>query len=76
MNPSVPFNQRALLGRRDAADYLSISYTMFKAFEASGDIKGIKIGTGRECRYRRSDLDNLIDRLELQDTQVDRTKGK
>ena len=70
---TVPFNQRALLNRRDAAEYLSVSYNTFRTFEASGDIKGIKFGSGRESRYRRSDLDSLIDRLESGDTNINRT---
>ena len=74
MNSPVPINQRALLTRKDAAAYLSISYTTFLAYEASGDVKGIKIGTGKEKRYRRSDLDTLIDKMEQGETNIDRTK--
>ena len=74
MNSPVPINQRALLTRKDAAAYLSISYTTFLAYEASGDVKGIKIGTGKEKRYRRSDLDTLIHKMEQGETNIDRTK--
>jgi excisionase family DNA binding protein len=72
----IPINQRALLTRRDAAAYLSVSYTLFRSFEASGDIKGIKIGTGRESRYRRSDLDEFIERLAAGELNIDRTKRR
>lgn len=70
----TPINQRALLTRRMAADYLSIGLTKFKSFECSGDITGMKIGAGREWRFRRADLDDLIERIATNTTNQDRMK--
>jgi hypothetical protein len=71
---AAPINQRALLSRQMAADYLSIGNTMFRQFEASGDIKGIEIGSGKEKRYRRSDLDDLVERIADKTTNIDKVK--
>lgn len=71
---STPINQRALLTRSMAADYLSLSVPTLKSYEDSGDLKGIPIGTGKEKRYRRSDLDDLIDRVAERRTNQDKVK--
>lgn len=72
---SAPINQRALLTRAMAADYLSIGQSMFRAFEASGDIVGLPIGTGKEKRYRRMDLDALIEAIADGNTKIDQVKA-
>lgn len=71
---ATPINQRVLLTRQMAADYLSISVTTFRQFEASGDLKGIPIGAGKEKRYRRSDLDELVEKIADQTTNIDKAK--
>jgi hypothetical protein len=75
MASSAPINQRALLTRKMAADYLSIGLPLFDQYQASGDIKGIPIASGKEKRYRRSDLDDLIEAIADQSTNIDRTKA-
>jgi hypothetical protein len=72
---SAPINQRALLTRRMAADYLSIGLPLFDQYRASGDIKGIPIASGKEERYRRSDLDDLIEAMASRSTNIDRVKA-
>ena len=44
-------------------------------FESMGDIKGIPIGTGRELRFRRRDLDALIDAMAERNTKLDQRKA-
>lgn len=71
---SAPINERAVLTRAMACDYLSIGKSLFRAYECSGDVKGFAIGSGREMRFRRADLDDLIQRIADQDTNIDRAK--
>lgn len=71
---SAPINERALLTRRMACDYLSMGGDAFRAYESMGDITGIPFGSGRELRFRRSELDDLIDRMADQTTNLDRKK--
>jgi excisionase family DNA binding protein len=70
----TPINQRAALTREMACDYLSIGRSTFRTYESSGDIKGFAIGNGREKRFKRTDLDDLIERIAAQDTNIDRAK--
>jgi hypothetical protein len=70
----APINERALLTRPMAMDYLSIGRDLFDQYERHGDIVGIPIGKGTERRYRKSHLDALVDSMERQDTKVDRLK--
>jgi hypothetical protein len=72
---SAPINHRALLTRKMAADYLSIGLPLFDQYQASGDIKGIPIASGKEKRYRRSDLDELIEAMAAGTTNIDRVKS-
>ncbi|QDT07966.1 hypothetical protein K227x_63960 [Rubripirellula lacrimiformis] len=71
---ATPINQRALLTRPMACDYLSVSLNTFKGYESVKDIVGIPIGTGVEKRYRRCDLDDLIEAMATQSTKLDRLK--
>jgi hypothetical protein len=71
---ATPINERAVLTRAMACDYLSIGKSLFRAYESSGDIKGFAIGSGREMRFRRGDLDDLVERIAQQDTNIDRMK--
>lgn len=70
----TPINERAALTRAMACDYLSIGKSTLRSYECSGDIKGFAIGAGREVRFKRSDLDDLIERIADQDTNIDRAK--
>ena len=70
----APINERAVLTRAMACDYLSIGKSLFRSYEASGDVKGFAIGSGREMRFRRADLDDLIERIASGETNIDRTK--
>lgn len=56
-----PINERALLTRQDSADYLSVSLSTFKRFIANKDIKPIHVVS--RAMFRRTDLDELIDKL-------------
>ena len=71
---ATPINERALLTRQMAADYMSISYDLFIRYERSGDIKGMAISSGREKRYRRRDVDALIDAVAEGTTNIDKAK--
>lgn len=70
----TPINQRALLNRAMAADYLSVSETFFRSLESSKDVQGIPIGTGKERRYRRADLDELIEKMAAGQLNIDKVK--
>lgn len=59
---SAPINERALLTKQQAADYLSVSLTRVKQWIANGDIRPTRIGSS--VRLRRERLDELIDRIE------------
>lgn len=72
----TPVDERLLLTRQMAADYLSISLTTFKTFELSGDVKGFPFGSGKEKRYRRTDLDQLADRIEAGETKLAGVRSK
>lgn len=72
---SAPIDQRALLTRRMACDYLSLSATSFTSYEKTKDIVGIPIGSGAEKRYRRRDLDSLIEAMASQSTRLDQLKS-
>lgn len=69
--PRTPINERALLTVNDATDYLSISRTRLDEYRACGDIKPIELGS-RNLRYRRRDLDELIEKIASKDTHFDR----
>lgn len=71
---ATPIDQRALLTRQMSCDYLSVSEGTFKSYESMGDIKGIPIASGLRLRFRRSDLDALIDAMANQSTNFDRKK--
>ncbi len=66
-----PINERALLKTGDACDYLSISRSLLDQFRAGGDIKAVPVGN-RSLRYRRLDLDDLIEKMANRDTHLDR----
>ncbi|TWU22491.1 Helix-turn-helix domain protein [Novipirellula galeiformis] len=72
---ATPIDQRLWLTRRMAADYLSVSNDTIIRFESTGDLKGIPIGSGREKRYKRVDLEELAERIEAQQTNIDRVKN-
>jgi excisionase family DNA binding protein len=65
-----PINERALLTKQDSADYLSVSLTTFKQFISNRDIRPIHVGT--RAMFRRTDLDELIDKLEAGETFLQR----
>jgi excisionase family DNA binding protein len=52
----------ALLTREEAAEYLGIGITALNSLRASGELKSVRI---REAtiRYRKSDLDKLVESL-------------
>jgi excisionase family DNA binding protein len=61
-----PINERALLTKQDAADYLSVSLSTFKRFVTNRDIKPIHVVS--RAMFRRTDLDELIDKLATGET--------
>ncbi len=69
----IPINERALLTRKMAAAYLSISESRLDQYRLSGDIDAIKMG-GRSVRFRRVELDELIEKIASGETHVDRMK--
>lgn len=70
-----PINERALLTESDAADYLSITRRTLYGYRTAGDITPICLGN-RNLRYRRRDLDELIDKIEAGETHLERMKAK
>ncbi len=52
----------ALMSREHACEYLDIGVTLFNGLVASEQIKSVRIGAA--IRYRKTDLDNFVDRLE------------
>ncbi len=67
----IPINERSLLTRKMAAAYLSISESRLDEYRAAGDVKVVELGT-RNIRYRRRELENLIDKIEQKQTHFDR----
>lgn len=53
----------ALMSRQVGASYMGISPTEFSVLIAEGKITGCALRPGGQPRYRRSDLDDLIDSL-------------
>lgn len=51
----------ALMGRREAADYLAVSGGTLDQLRKSGDIKTVKIGS--VSKYPRTELDKYIRKL-------------
>jgi excisionase family DNA binding protein len=62
----------ALLKREEAAEYLGVGVTTLNGLRASEQIKSVRVLDG-VIRYRRSDLDEFIERLEEDKGQF---KGK
>ena len=67
----------ALLTRKEAAEYLSISPTSFSLLIAKGVIRGVKhYQAVRDPKYKRTDLDEYIESLEYGDGHCVATQGK
>lgn len=69
--PHIPINERAILTKKMAAAYLSISESRLDQYRASKDVKAIEFGS-RNLRYRRTELDALIDRIENKETHFEK----
>ncbi len=54
----------ALMTREEAAEYLGIGKSSMSLLIAKGDIRGVKFYANGQPRYKRSDLDELIESLE------------
>ena len=53
----------ALLSRKEACIYLSIRESKFNELVASGHFQGVMVASDRLIRYKKSDLDDFIQRL-------------
>ena len=54
----------ALLTRKEAAEYLGVSPSTLSQLISMGRIRGVKLFTGGHPKYKRLDLDELIESLE------------
>lgn len=54
-----------LLGVREAAEILNVNTETLRRWDNSGKLKAIKIGTGKHRRYKRTDIDKLIQKREI-----------
>ena len=55
----VTENKEKLLGSREAAKYLAISFWTLREWRRSGKVKAYRVG-GRKCVFLISDLEKLI----------------
>lgn len=65
----TPINERSLLNAQEAADYLSVSANTLRDWFKDGELERVPIGESK-FRYRRLDLENLIDRLVAGETNT------
>lgn len=54
----------ALMKRKEAAAYLNVSERFFTDLVAQGRVRGVKFDKSGQPRYKRVDLDELIESLE------------
>lgn len=54
----------ALMSRKEAAEYLGVSDRFFTDLIAQGRIRGVQFEKKGQPRYKRVDLDGLIESLE------------
>ena len=52
-----------LMTRKEAADYLGVKARTLEIWASTGRHRIPYVRIGREVRYRKSDLDKVIDRL-------------
>lgn len=66
-------DERFWLRRLDVCDYLSIGLNTLLPFIEFGDLRGVPIGTGNECRFRRSDVEQLAEAIAEGTTKYQKT---
>lgn len=68
----------ALMSRKDAAEYLDVSSRYFSDLVAMGKIRGVKFMSNSQPKYKRADLDSLIESMEYgqgREPQVNTTRS-
>jgi excisionase family DNA binding protein len=66
----------ALMSRPDAARYLGVSSRFLTDLIAEGRIAGVVFHRGGQPRYKRADLDELIESLEYSQGVCNANKGQ
>ncbi|TWT65652.1 helix-turn-helix domain-containing protein [Crateriforma conspicua] len=75
---AAPINHRGWVTVQMAADYLSVGKDFIRDYTASGDIRPVNTGRGKErqcLKYRLNDLDELMIAIGEGRTRLQRMKA-